>query len=305
MYPTVARRSLARRLDALSKNLPPALTGDVEGIHRSRVASRRLRELLAVLAPAKGAGDRKAWRASATRVRAVTRALGGVRELDVALELLDEILAAHPALTPAVIASRSVIDEARSVRRAQAHDELADVDVGRLARRLEALVSVPGDGRHRLASFGLQDRVAENAGRLDAAVAAAGALFALDRLHEVRIAAKKLRYALELVEELLRVGTRRAVGRLRAMQDLLGRMHDLGILADHVRRAGAPGLGAVAVHGLLDVIEHEIRSLHAAYLARAGQLAGVIDACQGPLAGRIEARSSPASPHARAPTPVE
>ena len=91
-----ARRAFGRRLEVLSKNLSPALAGDVEGVHRSRVASRRLRELLAVLSPEEGHGDRKAWRAVNTRVRAITRALGGVRELDVALELLDEIVGRHP-----------------------------------------------------------------------------------------------------------------------------------------------------------------------------------------------------------------
>jgi CHAD domain-containing protein len=185
------------------------------------------------------------------------------------------------------------------------HDELAEIDMDKLSSRLEALVSIRGDGRHRVASFGLQQRVAENTGRLEAAVADAGALFALDRLHEVRIAAKKLRYALELVDELLRVGTRRAIARLREMQDLLGRMHDLGILADYVRRTGAPAPGAVDVKDLIAVIEGEIHSLHAAYLARIHVVAGVIADCHGGLAGRIGARLGPSRAVARAPLPVE
>jgi CHAD domain-containing protein len=288
MYPLVARRALARRLEALSKNLPPALAGDVEGVHRSRVASRRLRELLVVLSPKKGDGDRKAWRALNTRVRAITRALGGVRELDVALELLDEIVAARPDLTPAVIASRAVVELARRGRSVQMSDELAPVGVEKLRGRLDALATVPGDGRHRRSTFGLRDRVEANAGRLEAAAATAGALFAMDRLHEVRIAAKKLRYALELVEELLGFGTKRATARLRAMQDLLGRMHDLGILAEYVRRAGAPRPAPVDVKGLLDVIEGEMHALHAGYLGRADALAAVVEESRGRLALRMD-----------------
>jgi CHAD domain-containing protein len=296
MYPVAARRALARRLDALSRNLPLALTGDVEGVHRARVASRRLRELLAVLAPGKGADDRKTWRATVTRVRAVTRALGGVRELDVALELLAEILAGEPALTPPILAARSAIEQARAALLDPTHDELADVEVGKLAVHLERLVSVRGAGRHRVELFGLRDRLRENAVRLDEAVAAAGALFALDRLHDVRIAAKKLRYALELAEELVRVGTKRHVDRLREAQDLLGRMHDLGILAAHVRRVNTSRAGAGDVKPLVDRIDREIHSLHAAYIARSAAIAGVIRECRGSLSGRVEARLSRATP---------
>jgi CHAD domain-containing protein len=300
MYPLAARRALARRLDVLSKNLPLALAGEVEGVHRARVASRRLRELLAVLSPGKGAGDRKAWRAAATGVRAVTRALGGVRELDVALALLDEILGADPTLTPAVITARSFIERTRAARRDQMTDELAEVDVAKLARRLDRLVTVRGDGRHRAEAFGLYDRLAARVGQLDLAVAEAGALFSLDRLHDVRIAAKKLRYALELADELLRVGTKRPTERLRGMQDLLGRMHDLAVLAEFVRRAGGATGGEGQVKDLLGVIEREVHALHARYLARVGVLARVVDEWEG-----ILAKLSHQRPPAAGATPTE
>jgi CHAD domain-containing protein len=294
MYPLTARRALARRLEALSRNLPAAMAGDVESLHRARVASRRLREILAVLTPARGTGPRPGWAKSARQVRKITRALGGVRELDVALGLLDELLQLHPKLTPGVIAARAIVTDERAERDKVMRTEAGDVDLGKLARRLDALVRVPGDSVALAGAptFGLRDRVRELADRLEASVTAAGALFALDRLHQVRIAAKKLRYALELTEELLRVGTKRAVGRLRGMQDLLGRMHDLAVLTEYVRRAGGAGPGCGGARELAKVIDEDVHGLHAAYLARSRDLAAVVAACRTNISSRMDARAA-------------
>ncbi|MEO8070453.1 MAG: CHAD domain-containing protein, partial [Acidobacteriota bacterium] len=91
---TLARvwRDQTRRL---AMHLQGAIDGHVGAVHRSRVASRRLREVLAVmLAIAPGKPADRARR----EMRRVTRALGPVREIDVALEALDE-LGAHHAWT--------------------------------------------------------------------------------------------------------------------------------------------------------------------------------------------------------------
>jgi CHAD domain-containing protein len=286
MYPLTARRALFRRLDAVSKNLPGARSDEVEALHRARVASRRLRAVLAVLTP-EGKAVPKGWRKAARRVRTVTRALGGVRELDVALGLLDELLAAHPNLEEAITATRASVDGTRIGRHADMRDALDEVDLERLGRRLDALLRDPDAGAQ--SPYGLRRRVLEGAGALDDSVRVAGALFALDRLHEVRISAKKLRYTLELVEELLHVGTKRVVDRLRGMQDLLGRMHDLAVLGEHARRAASPGPGAVDVRSLVAELDAEIHELHAAYLRKVGVLAHVTDGCRDDVVRRLDA----------------
>jgi CHAD domain-containing protein len=274
----------------LSKNLPTALAGDVEGVHRARVASRRLRELVAALSPPeKGTGDRKAWRAAASRVRAITRALGGVRELDVAMALADEIQAGYPALEPAIDVVRASIGRERASRSARMLEELEDAELGKLERRLEKLTTVRNDGRHRGGSTGLLDRLTRRCAQFESSVAEAGALFALDRLHQVRIAGKKLRYLLELVDEFLHIPTRRVVGRLRAVQDLLGRMHDLGVLADLVRSTRGAGTDA-SLRSLVDLVEREIHLLHASYVASAATLSLVVEECRGRLLTRIGSR---------------
>src|SRR3954454_5246521 len=79
---------LERRTRALKRELPRAIDGHDEGGHRARVASRRLREALPVLA--EGLHGSKAGKAT-RKIRRLTQALGAVRELDVTLHLADEL----------------------------------------------------------------------------------------------------------------------------------------------------------------------------------------------------------------------
>ena len=92
------QRALERRVRALERDLPAALGGDVEALHRSRVASRRLREILPVLGLERDAGRQAPVRKLQRRLRRLTSALGGVRELDVALGILDQLRHGHPDL---------------------------------------------------------------------------------------------------------------------------------------------------------------------------------------------------------------
>ena len=97
---------------------------------------------------------------------------------------------------------------------------------------------------------------------------AAGHMYAPEQLHQVRIAAKKLRYAMELA---LDAGVKSASAPVRAVkraQDTLGRLHDLQVLQSHVAAVQAQPSGRSLPDGGLDVIsralEDECRHLHAA-----------------------------------------
>ena len=77
---------LKTRIDRFTRMLPGVEEGDVRAIHRARVASRRLRELLPMLQL-----DHETTRKLERGLRKVTRRLGPVRELDVLLPLIDEL----------------------------------------------------------------------------------------------------------------------------------------------------------------------------------------------------------------------
>jgi CHAD domain-containing protein len=96
----------------------------------------------------------------------------------------------------------------------------------------------------------------------------AGVLYASGPLHDVRVAIKKLRYAIELSDE---VGDRQpgAVTTLKDAQDLLGRQHDLEIFLMWERQLQLPGPRRGSWRGLAALtqgIEKDCRELHARYM---------------------------------------
>jgi CYTH domain-containing protein/CHAD domain-containing protein len=106
-----------------------------------------------------------------------------------------------------------------------------------LLRRRLADPPARGTTRLREAFSGLlRDHVAD----LEARLAAIDAPGDEEQAHEARISAKRLRYLVEPVRRELQAG-RRIVGQLKRLQDLLGRLHDVhvlaGILADSVEEA--------------------------------------------------------------------
>ncbi|HEY3380201.1 MAG TPA: CHAD domain-containing protein [Vicinamibacterales bacterium] len=294
MRSPAVHRALARRLLVLDRDLPAALQFDAEALHRTRVASRRLREVLPAL-PSDGRNsgngyerDRRQVRA---RVRRLTRALGGVRELDVALALLEEYAGREPALACLRGTARLAIEQERDRRRGDMVRRLEAIDAGKLLDQLSRLARQATDESRAERTDRLRRRVRRRARRLLAAVDEAGALYAFDRLHLVRIAAKKLRYALELVQEVGGVRTLRFVKRLKQVQDLLGRLHDLEVLAGQIRRlaTGAAADGESGADHLLELITRETRELHGAYLSDVGRIVGVAEASIHDLDRRLHA----------------
>jgi CHAD domain-containing protein len=298
MTSLAVRRAFVRRLRALAAELPGALEDDEKALHRARVASRRLREILPVLGLD---GEVEPDGASARRrVRGLTRALGGARELDVALGILDELAERHAALAATVnLVRHDLMDERLRVRASMA-EELKDADSLGLPDELEAIAArvvplSPSGWRRALAG-----RLAKRVDRLEEAVDEAGALYVAERLHQVRIAAKQLRYVLELAGEFGGVGTRRLTSRLKDMQDLLGRLHDLEFVLHRIRRQrwGAGSEDAANADRLQQAVDREIRERHADFLASVDTLREAVASCRTTVVPRLSA-----APRPRARTP--
>jgi CHAD domain-containing protein len=260
---------LRQRLVSLLTAMPAVQDGDELSVHQARVASRRLREALPVLGARADAGavDR-----AGRRVRRITRALGPVRELDVTLLLLAELEGRGAAPTRAIARVRAAVTDERQKRRNEMLQEMTPSRLDKLRKRLvqvaapESRTTVP-----RNALVAAADQSAERATRLRAAIERAGSIYLADRLHRVRIEAKKLRYALEIQRELARSRSAAGLARLKSQQDLLGRMHDLEILIDHARRAQSTlsprdRRGMSELNKLIRVLEAECREGHAAYM---------------------------------------
>ena len=117
----------------------------------------------------------------------------------------------------------------------------------------------------------------------------AGAVYLPERLHAVRIALKKLRYAVELSAELARALSlelqKRTTSDLRTLkhvQEVLGRLHDLQILIDRARQLQASLTPPnVTVWRELDALvvslENDCRRLHARYMHERSKLLTICD----------------------------
>ena len=175
-------------------------------------------------------------------MRRLTRALGPVRELDVALEMLETLTAEAEAPRGAIAKLRQVVREERQRMHTEMCTRVGRVDIDKLQ----------SSGRDRRQQGRQGGRPRPQARRRSAVTRGAPGspasrgdrerrrLYLPDRLHEVRIAVKKLRYAMEVSREL---SGSRATARIRTLkeaQDLLGHMHDHEVLIARVRSVQGP-----------------------------------------------------------------
>jgi CHAD domain-containing protein len=266
---TLPVRLLRQRLLSLLDALPAAASGDVTSVHRARVASRRLREVLPVLAEAAGSGslDR-----AGKQVRRITRALGPIRELDVAMGHLAEMGPRAGISERAIARVRSHLSDERQVHRLAMLDVITPTAVARLHSQLHD----PPAHRHPAARHdgelrSARRRSAQRARRLRNELGRTGALYDPERLHAVRVATKKLRYALEVERELTKSRAMARINHLKGLQDALGEIHDYEILLERTRQvqaalAASDRAMARELDALARTLEGVCRDGHAAFL---------------------------------------
>jgi len=270
----------------LKRIWPAVAVGDVEAVHRARVATRRLREALR----ASGA-ERRSARRLRKELRRLTRALGPVRELDVSLGLVARLSHEEAASDTALELIRVHLMEVRARCRARMLKRVDDTDAAGIAARWEALAGAARqDGRASSPRAGapeaweLRRCLARRAAQLRLSLEEAGALYTPEPLHAVRIAVKKLRYSVELARSARIAGATARARRLKTLQDLLGELHDWQVLEEHVGdvQSSLPvqdgRMGELT--SLLSSLEDRCRALHGAFLARRPDLIALCEALE-------------------------
>jgi CHAD domain-containing protein len=231
---------LAKRLDQLDDSLKATRRArGVDSVHDLRVASRRLRafgitfrELLAD----------ETRRGLEKKLKRLARAVSGLRDLDVQLELLAVRLAATSQdLDRAALEhllEHLALQRAKAARNAKRR--LDTLDAHAISRRVQRAL--------RGVTVGLSERQPNAFARsvlemlvTDAAEQAQPLSGPEDaeRLHRLRIDFKQLRYALELFEPMLGESFQVLYERATMLQELLGAHHDLVVLADVVGERSA------------------------------------------------------------------
>jgi CHAD domain-containing protein len=217
---------LARTLRLLLLHQPAALRGDAEAVHQMRKAIRRLRAELRMcrtLVTEDWAG------ALNDRLKQLGRTLGNVRDLDVVRERL--VHSGGPLATdlgPLFALVDQRIEAARAAAstalESDAHWQLI-VDLSQAARE-PALTELAGES----CDAALPPLVAQPWKRLREAGRALAPEADDEAVHDVRIHAKRVRYAAEAVVDVLAGKAAdtasRFAGRLAQIQDVLGDEHD-------------------------------------------------------------------------------
>jgi CHAD domain-containing protein len=266
-----------KRVRALAREVEHIHQGDVDALHRLRVASRRLRELLPLVR-----FDRATGRKLRRRLRKATRHLGAVRELDVLAGLIQE-LRGHPRYGASALKQVGAsVAEARAAAREELVANLSTSKMARLTRRLaQAARHVEAEEKTRKGRrateaahawiWALDAREVRRASELLSSIEKAGALYVPERLHQVRLAVKKLRYAAELRAAAPGGPPTSDLRALRSAQDVLGQLHDVEVLIDYVQHLQssmpAPDLNVWHQLGLLvRVLEDDCHRLHGRYM---------------------------------------
>jgi CHAD domain-containing protein len=247
----------------LFKEFPGALAGEEEPVHQVRVAGRRLRVALPLLAhKPDGRRVRKARRI----LRELTKAAGTGRDLDVLLALFEKRLDGLDEVSPGQKDLRRRLRSARTRSRGGLASGVLDLDIDGLRRHLRRIRSrgIPDTptimARTRAASESDGRRVLEG-------LEAVGDRYDPEALHALRRRIRQLRYTAE-VDEAIRGTEPGASAIWKKLQDAIGVLHDVhvlgGWLGRQAERAAARDRAelATAAAAEREVFEVEGRRLH-------------------------------------------
>ena len=251
--------ALARRLAPLSLRVAQttlrslhALRADIDGVrhaedpecvHRLRVAARRLRTVLPLLAPALSRQTCARWR---TQLRRVTRALGAARDTDVQMACVQQFLHDSASAEERAGVERLLLRLAQRRQAVQgpvvkalerwAASQLAEEMAAQLTQVASQSASygvdVPGRRVYRQIGKGILKRL--NAFEAYAPYVARPAC--VKELHAMRIAAKRLRYLMQALAPLYPDALAEPIQAARLCQTQLGDIHDGDMWIDTLPR---------------------------------------------------------------------
>jgi len=266
--PVGVDRLLAKSVRDVFAAYPQALVGEPRAVHALRIAVRRLRVTLAVLA-AKPDGKRR--RRVDRILRSFGRAVSGSRDLYVSAKLLEHYERPGPRDRQETAVLRRALAGRRARARRQSRDDLLDLELAALRIDLRAITArdpIEGETLRRR----LRKLVDVEGAWLAKRLAVIGRRFQPEALHDVRRRARKLRYAAEIADAVFGENSG-APKALRKLQDLIGAIHDRHVFAawldERAARASRAGdeIHARTARLMRGRVLRDARSLHREYLA--------------------------------------
>jgi CHAD domain-containing protein len=282
-YPGI-KLALTARLEQMCVLREAALDwSDPEGVHKMRVASRRLRCALKDFEPYLG---KRSTATSLRLVKELARALGRVRDYDVSLLTLEQTAADAPKEVAEGIRLFALLqDSGRQRERANLEVILTGDSINMLKEKFAGMLKARQP--RVLATRTPQDTDAagnENAYRDVAGSIIRERLAEFEQLsnslyqpletkplHDMRIAGKSLRYALQLFEPCWGPNAKFFADKVAQLQSSLGQVHDCDVWIEEFGKALSSNVGNSDCEtraSLVWLIRHFVK-LRAKHLARA------------------------------------
>ncbi len=256
-----AHAALAFHLQRLVRERAGASSGEAEAIHQLRVATRRLRTAI-------GLFRRALYASQADKLRrdlaTAAHAAGRVREADVTGELLRK---RARKLDAAFAKALGPIFSENTRRRAEGMKELVQVLNSKSHQSVVQRLAAPTYRRGREVALG---SIASELVRplLRALIRAGGVLSDAappEAIHRLRVRAKRVRYALEMLGGLGRKKLSKTLARLERLQDVLGEHNDvtgaIRWLRECTERIAVPADTLLAAGALLQILRARERKL--------------------------------------------
>lgn len=209
-------------------------SSDDEALHDFRVALRRLRSVLRAFRPHV---DQKVTKKLRRRLRDLARATNTARDTEVQVLWVEN---RRDRLTPTERVGEKWFVERLVEKRDRGYEASLDAieqQFPRLDRRvrksLRGAANDPTGGSAEATNYAgaLEELIQNQANVLQRRLEAIQGPGDEGAVHAARICAKQLRYLLELVEREFKAA-KDAVGHLKALQDILGELHDAQVVSD-------------------------------------------------------------------------
>ena len=214
---------------------------DIEYIHRLRVASRRLRAALNIFEECLPKKQIKAWKKA---VKNLTVSCGTARDEDVLITFLEKY---KKDLDPRATAGIEYLIQVQKARRLLMQSDVVKVldslqTSGILADLLDTCRSIRRNTNDQNLNVKTLSTYRKARNRI---VARLDELLTLSRFvhdqsaiakhHELRIAAKRLRYTMEIFSTIYSGGLKDQIELMKRFQDVLGEMHDYYVWSQDLR----------------------------------------------------------------------
>lgn len=235
-------RSMLPQITSLRKTAKNALRRkNTEDIHDLRVASRRIRTCLSLFSDYLPSRKSKPW---VKDIKTITQSYGRVRDLDVQIDLLNNLY--KTAQDKSMLAGLRRVRLRLRQKRAKQESEtraltaaiLENPTLLEMQNWAESIIASPNSVEENSIKL-FQTAYSQIQTRLDEFLFFEVFIFDPERineLHQMRIAAKHLRYALEIFSDFYSSKTDFALDIARKTQQILGEIHDADVWSMYLPR---------------------------------------------------------------------